>query len=147
MVKRSPLAGKPLDVTAQDLAGRPVRIDGVGQVVVVDFFASWCQPCRAQLPHLDRLAKDLRGRGLAVYGVSFDEELEAARGFAAEMAVGFPMLWDKGGERLAPALSIERLPTTVIADRSGTIRSVHLGYTAAEGERMEKEIRELLEER
>jgi thiol-disulfide isomerase/thioredoxin len=146
-VKLPPLAGTPLDVAAQDLEGRPVRIAGAGQVVVVDFFASWCEPCREQLPRLDRLARDLGGRGLAVYGVSFDEEREAAREFAGEVGVGFPMLWDRGGDRLAPALGIERLPTTVVADRRGAVRVVHVGYTPRDHERLEAEIGRLLDER
>ncbi len=146
-VKLPPLAGKPLDVAAEDLAGHPVRIDGTGgQVLVVDFFASWCEPCKVQLPHLDRLARELHGQGLQVYGVSFDEDLGAIRRFAAEMAVGFPVLWDRGGEKLAPELSIERLPTTLVVDRTGTIRKVHLGYDTKEGERLEAEVRALLAE-
>jgi len=145
-VKLPPLAGKPLEVTALDLSGREVRLGGGGHVVVADFFASWCDPCRAQLPSLDRLARELGGRGLDVYGVSFDEEPEAARGFAAEVGVGLPILWDRGGERLARALGIERLPTTVVADRRGVIRIVHVGYTARDQERLEAQIRGLVDE-
>lgn len=147
-VKLPPLAGKPLDVTAQDESGHEVRVGaGDGKVLIVDFFASWCQPCKVQLPHLDRLARELGARGLAVVGVSFDEEAAAARGFAAAMQVGFPVLWDRGGERLAPALSIERLPTTLLVDRRGIIRRVQVGYDEREGEKLEAEVRRLLEER
>ncbi len=146
-VKPSPLAGLPLDVTAQDLSGNPVRIDaGKGQVLVVDFFATWCQPCKVQIPHLEQLERELGGQGLAVYGVSFDDDPEAIRGMATQMQIGFPILWDRGGEKLAPALSIQRLPTTLLVDRRGTIRSVHLGYDARSGERLEAEVRALLKE-
>jgi len=147
-VKLPPLAGRPLEVVAQDLDGRDVPVEvGRGQVVVVDFFASWCQPCKVQLPHLDRLLRELKSRGLAVYGISFDDDPAALRGFAAQMAVEFPLLWDRGGEKLAPALSIERLPTTLVVDRQGTVRQVQVGYDAAEGERLEAEVRALLAER
>jgi thiol-disulfide isomerase/thioredoxin len=115
--------------------------------VVVDFFASWCEPCRDQLPRLDRLARDLHAQGLDVYGVSFDEEREAALGFSADAGVGFPVLWDRGGDRLAPALEIERLPTTLVADRRGVIRVVHVGYTQPDEDRLEAQVRALLEER
>ena len=146
-VQVPPLAGTTLDVTAQDLAGHEVRIEaGNGQVVVVDFFATWCQPCKVQLPHLERLARELQDRGLAVYGVSFDDDLDAIRGFTGQLAVGFPVLWDRGGERLAAAMSIQRLPTTLVVDRRGIIRHVHLGYDTREGERLEAEVRALLEE-
>lgn len=145
-VKVPPLAGKPLELTAQDLSGREVRLGGSGHVLVADFFASWCDPCREQLPRLDRLARELGGRGLDVYGVSFDEEREAAQGFAAAAGVGFPILWDRGGDRLAPALGVERLPTTVVADRRGVIRFVHVGYTAREQDELEAQIRRLVDE-
>ena len=146
-VKLPPLAGQPLDVTAQDLSGKPVRIDaGSGQVLVVDFFASWCEPCKVQIPHLDQLERELRDQGLAVYGVSFDDDVDAIRGLETQLGIGFPILWDRGGEKLAPALSIRRLPTTLLVDRRGTIRSVHLGYDARSGKRLEEEVRELLKE-
>jgi cytochrome c biogenesis protein CcmG/thiol:disulfide interchange protein DsbE len=145
-VKVPPLAGKVLDVAAQDLSGRDVRVASAGRVVVVDFFASWCEPCREQLPRLDRLARALGERGLEIYAVSFDDDRAAARDFAARVAVGFPVLWDPGGERLSSALGIERLPTTVVADRRGIIRLVHVGYTEDEQARLEAEIRRLVEE-
>jgi cytochrome c biogenesis protein CcmG, thiol:disulfide interchange protein DsbE len=146
-VKLPPLAGRPLDVTAQDLSGHPVRIDaGNGQVLVVDFFASWCEPCKIQLPHLEQLERELHDQGLAVYGVSFDDDLDAIRGMATQLQIGFPILWDRGGDKLAPALSIQRLPTTLLVDRSGTIRSVHLGYDSRAGQRLDEEVRTLLKE-
>jgi len=143
-VKVPPLAGTPLDAQALDLAGQEVRIEPAGKVVVVDFFASWCQPCRVQLPRLDQLAHDLSARGLAVYAVSFDEDREALLGFTRQVPVGFPVLWDRGGERLARPLRIERLPTTLVVDRAGTIREVHVGYDAREGDALEAEVRALL---
>lgn len=145
-VRVPPLVGKPLTMSAEALSGGEVRVEAPGRVVVVDFFASWCEPCREQLPALDRLARELGGQGLTVYGVSFDDERAAAQGFADDVAVGFPILWDRGGERLAHALRVERLPTTVVADRRGVVRHVHVGYTAADHRRLEAQVRALLAE-
>ncbi len=119
---------------------------GQGRVVVVDFFATWCEPCRVQLPHLAQLSRDLGGRGLAVWAVSFDDSLPALRAYAGGPAAGLPLLWDRGGERLSSALAISRLPTTVVADRRGIVRSVRVGWDAAAGRELEDEVRALLDE-
>ena len=81
-----------------------------------------------------------------MYGVSFDEDLDAIRGFAAQLAVGFPVLWDRGGERWR-----RRCPSSDSRPRcswTGAVPSgkVHLGYDTREGERLEAEVRELLAE-
>jgi thiol-disulfide isomerase/thioredoxin len=144
----SPLVGQPFEVSASDLFGREARIEAdQGRVVVVDFFATWCEPCRAQLPRLAGLSRALGARGLSVYAVSFDESRAALEGFIDGPASGIPLLWDRGGERLAPVLSISRLPTTFVVDRHGVIRSVHVGYDGPAGDRLEVEVRALLEER
>jgi cytochrome c biogenesis protein CcmG/thiol:disulfide interchange protein DsbE len=143
----SPLVGLPLDVAALDLAGRDVRVEaGQGRVVVVDFFATWCEPCRAQLPQLAQLTRDLGDRGLSVWAVSFDDSSATLQGYAGGPAAGLPLLWDRGGERLSPALGISRLPTTLVADRRGVVRSVHVGYDAGAARRLEAEVRALLDE-
>lgn len=117
-----------------------------GRVRVIDFWASWCDPCRHQLPLLDRLAREHGPRGLAVYGVAFDEDRAMVEAFLANTPVSFPILWDRGGERLSAPFAITRLPTTLLVDRGGRVRSVHLGYDAAEGRKLEAEVRALLAE-
>ena len=141
-----PLAGKPLALSAPDLAGREVRVEAPGRVVVVDFFASWCDPCRLQLPHLATLARELGPRGLVAYGVAVDERREAVEGFAGELGVEFPILWDPGGDGAARPLGVERLPTTILVDRRGVVRHVHVGYDARVEEQVAAEVRALLAE-
>ncbi|HLE44331.1 MAG TPA: TlpA disulfide reductase family protein [Methylomirabilota bacterium] len=147
--RRGPaLEGKPISVLAEDLDGREVRIEAdQGKVRVVDLFASWCEPCRDQFPALERLSHAYRARGLVVYAVSFDEDRAALETFVAEHGPSFPVLWDPGGSRLAPELQIRRLPTTLVVDRRGVIRSVHLGFEPAEEARLERDVRRLLGER
>ena len=143
----SPLIGQRALLTAEDLAGREVRLgDATGKVRVIDFWASWCDPCREQLPVLDRLAREEGGRGLEVYGVAFDEDRALVEAFLVDTPVSFPILWDRGGERLSAPFSISRLPTTVVVDRAGVVRSVHLGYDVAAGQKLEDEVRRLLAE-
>ena len=81
-----------------------------------------------------------------MYAVSFDEKRSDLEGFAGGPAAGLPLLWDRGGDLLSKGLSISRLPTTVVADRGGVIRSVHVGYNPLAGDNLEAEVRALLDE-
>jgi cytochrome c biogenesis protein CcmG, thiol:disulfide interchange protein DsbE len=142
----SPLVGRPFALASRDLAGGEVRIPADGKVHVVDFWATWCDPCREQLPMLDALAARHRADGLSVVGVAFDDELGAVQAFLAGTPVAFPIVWDPAGEAYSTALGIDRLPTTVVVDRSGVVRSVHLGFEGAGAAALEDELRRLLAE-
>jgi cytochrome c biogenesis protein CcmG, thiol:disulfide interchange protein DsbE len=146
VLRRPDLAGKTVEVAAEDLAGRPVRLEPDGRVRVVDFWATWCEPCQDQLPHLDALATRYGDEGLAVAAVSFDEDRALLDAFLAEHPLSIPVLWDRGGARLSEPLDVQRLPTTLVLDRRGLVRHVHVGYDAAAGDRLEAEIRVLLAE-
>jgi thiol-disulfide isomerase/thioredoxin len=145
--RASPLVGKTVDVAARDLEGREVRVTRSGaRLAVVDFWATWCEPCREQLPFLERLGEKYRASGVAVYGVAFDEDLAAVEEFLARSPVKFPVLWDKGGAALAEKLEVTRLPTTIVVDGAGVVRGVHLGFDRDAGAALEREVRRLLEE-
>jgi len=146
-LRPSPLVGHSFEVGAEDLNGRVVRVNAAaGQVRVVDFWATWCDPCRDQLPFLDRLSADYGPLGLSVYAISFDEDRAALERFLEETPVSFVILWDKGGAALSERLEVTRLPTTVLVDRKGVVREVHLGFDRDEGEKIEAAVRRLLAE-
>jgi thiol-disulfide isomerase/thioredoxin len=143
----SPLLGKPVEVAASTLEGVEVQVHAHdGKVRVVDFWASWCDPCREQLPFLDRLARTYEADGLFVYAVSFDEDRAALERFLEETPVSFPVLWDKGGAALSERLEVTRLPTTLLMDRQGVVREVHLGFAPDEERKVEDAVRRLLAE-
>jgi thiol-disulfide isomerase/thioredoxin len=145
--RTSPLVGKPVEIGARSLDGREVKLPIRGaKVTVVDFWATWCDPCRDQMPELERLSAALRGQGLQVYAISFDEDRAAVEEFVARTPVGFSVLWDKGGGTLAERLELSRLPTTMILDREGVVRGVHLGYDHGQASALEREVRRLLAE-
>ena len=145
--KPSPILGKKVDVAARALDGRAVDLPARGaRATVVDFWATWCEPCREQLPDLDRLAAAWRGRGVEVYAISFDEDRAALDDFVARTPVGFSVLWEKGGGKLADRLALTRLPTTILLDASGVVRSVHLGYDRGQTAALEREVRGVLAE-
>ena len=146
-LRSSPLLGQSVDIAAMDLAGRDVRLaEGAASVRVVDFWATWCDPCREQLPFLDRLSTEYGPRGLAVTGISFDEDRAALEGFLAHTPVSFQILWDKGGAGLAEKLEVTRLPTTLLIDRRGVVRDVHLGFDHGEERSIEDGVKRLLAE-
>src|SRR5437867_7866371 len=139
--------GRPVAVAAPDLSGRTVDVAAdAGRVRIVDFWATWCEPCRDELPALDQLLREEGSRGLAVYAVSFDEDAQQIPKFLEQVPVGFPVLWDKGGDKYSGAYGIERLPTTLVVDRKGVIRFVHQGYDPDTGARTRREVDQLLAE-
>jgi cytochrome c biogenesis protein CcmG, thiol:disulfide interchange protein DsbE len=143
----SPLLGKTVEVVAPTLEGVEVQVHARGgKVRVVDFWASWCDPCREQLPFLDRLARTYEADGLFVYAISFDEDRTALERFLEEAPVSFPVLWDKGGAALSERLDVTRLPTTLLIDREGVVREVHLGFAPGEERKVEDAVRRLLAE-
>jgi thiol-disulfide isomerase/thioredoxin len=145
---RSPAPlGEKVDLAARDLGGATVRVlDDGARVRVVDLWASWCEPCRDQLPALDRLRAAYGGHGLTVYAISFDADRAQLDAFLREAPVGLVVLWDKGGERLAEPLGIDRLPTTLVLDRAGVVRFAHVGHDSGQESLLEAEVRGLLGE-
>ncbi len=146
-LRSSPLLGQKVEIAAQNLSGDDVRLAlGDAKVRLVDFWATWCDPCREQLPFLDRLASQYGAEGLSVTGVSFDEDRAALERFLEHTPVSFQVLWDKGGGALAERLEVTRLPTTLVIDRRGVVRDVHLGFDHDEERSIEDAVRRLLAE-
>jgi cytochrome c biogenesis protein CcmG, thiol:disulfide interchange protein DsbE len=144
--RRSSDVGRTLTFAAPDLVGRRVDVGAErGRVRVIDFWATWCEPCREALPALDGLARDLGPRGLSVYGVSIDEDREQIARFLAQHPVAFAVLWDKGAA-LAGRFDVTAMPATLVVDRAGIIRHVHQGWDARRLESDRREIEALLAE-
>jgi thiol-disulfide isomerase/thioredoxin len=114
----------------RDLEGRPHAIsEWRGKVLVVNFWASWCEPCREEMPEFDRLQAELGGRGLQFVGVAIDES-EAVQDFLKESPVNYPILiGDDGAASWAESLGNKAgvLPFSVVFDREGKPAGTHLG--------------------
>jgi len=114
-----------------------------GDVVYVDFWASWCGPCRQSFPWMGAMAARYHDAGLRVVTVNVDRNPELGRRFADEMNVALPVIEDPQGE-LAREFALEAMPTAFIFDRSGTLRARHEGFRKEDGEELELLLEELL---
>ncbi len=97
-----------------------------GQVVLLNFWATWCEPCKAEMPELDELAREYRGEGFRVLAVNVLEDAPTIRRFGKELGLELPLLVDRSGE-VNKAYSVQGLPTSYLIDRDGVIRDVRLG--------------------
>ncbi|MEC7520701.1 MAG: TlpA disulfide reductase family protein [Myxococcota bacterium] len=114
-----------------------------GSVVVVDFWASWCEPCAEAMPALERIYQRYRGQGLVVIGVSEDRTADNARGFLSRTRVSFPVMHD-ADHSVANRFRPPTMPSTYIIDRQGVVRHVHSGFRGGDAATLERQIRELL---
>lgn len=117
--------------------------DHQGEVVILDFWASWCLPCRRSMPELQRLHEDLAARGLTVIGINREPyDRQAATEALQEFRVGFPSALDSRG--YGERLGLTSLPSTYVVDRGGRLRHLHLGYV--EPAKLRHEVEVLLRE-
>jgi len=123
-----PLAGAPApDFTLSDAKGSPVHLaDLRGKVVVVDFWATWCPPCRAEMPILQKMQNELGGKGLAVLGLDVGEEAEQVTEFAKQQSYTFTLLLGAEPE-ISAKYFVEAYPTVFVVDRQGKIKFRELG--------------------
>jgi thiol-disulfide isomerase/thioredoxin len=116
-----------------------------GKVVYLDFWASWCPPCRMSFPQLEQLRVELAPRGFEVLAVNVDEFEADALKFLEEIPVSYPVVHDAAG--LSPqAYGILGMPTGYLIDREGVIRLVHQGFRRNDGAKLKVEIIKLLGE-
>jgi thiol-disulfide isomerase/thioredoxin len=118
-----------------------------GQVVLVDFWATWCAPCKASFPAYSELQRELAGRGFVLLAVSVDQTSRPYEEFLHRYSPAFSVVRD-GTQKLVAALQVPAMPTSYLIDRRGVLRAVHSGFYGAETVRtLRAEIIRLLEEK
>ena len=142
-------AGVPapaLSMAALDDGTKPVSMAALkGSVVYVDFWASWCVPCRLSMPTLDGLYQRNKSRGFTVVGVNKDATPADARRFLAKVPVTFLLVGD-ASDAAARGFDVKAMPSGYLVDRKGVVRQVHRGFTAETAAALEQEIDSLLKE-
>jgi thiol-disulfide isomerase/thioredoxin len=116
-----------------------------GKVVLVNFWATWCGPCRKEMPHLNRLSDKYKSAGLVMMGVNVDDHVRNAAEVATKLRVSFPVLLDTD-KKVSKLYDLNSMPSTLIVDRSGKVRHVHRGYQDGYEDLYDKQIRDLLKE-
>lgn len=114
-----------------------------GKVVYVDFWASWCAPCRTSFPLLNKLQQKLKDQGFEVVAINLDEDPANAEKFLKDFSVTFTILRDRNGE-WADKYVVESMPTSFIVDRQGVIQNIHHGFTSDDINELEQKIVQLL---
>ncbi len=116
-----------------------------GDVVMVNFWATWCGPCRQEMPLLDELYSRYERVGFSLLGVNIDDDSRKAMNMVSDLGVSFPVLFDARKE-VSKLYKVEAMPVTVLIDREGTIRYVHHGYKPGYEDKYLDQIRSLLRE-
>jgi thiol-disulfide isomerase/thioredoxin len=117
-----------------------------GQVILLDFWASWCGPCKNSFPAMEEMTKEFTGKGLTIIAISVDEKQENMREFLKSVKVSFTIVRD-AQHKLVAAADIRSMPTSFLIDRSGKIRFIHAGFDRDKTKReYVKEIEQLLQE-
>ncbi len=139
-------AEKAPDFTLKSDTGDNVRLEEQrGKVVMINFWASWCAPCRKEMPLLEELHDRYEQAGFTLFGVNVEQNPDAAQKFLDDVGVTFPILYDPESTA-SRAYQVSAMPTTVMVDRDGEVRYVNRGYKEGDEAKYRDQIRELIRE-
>lgn len=142
----SDVSGPAPDFSLSSRGGDAVALsDFEGQVVMVNFWATWCGPCRQEMPHLEALYQRYGDLGFTLLGVNVEEDSSGADEFLSQTPVTFPILFDPQSE-VSRMYDVIAMPSTVLVDREGNMRFIHHGYKPGYENEYQSQIRALLRE-
>ena len=150
LIATSALAGEmnepAPDFTLKSNQGENLRLEDYrGQVVMLNFWASWCGPCRQEMPLIDDIYSKYKDLGFTVLAVNVDEDSTDANRFLEAVPVSYPVLYDNDS-KVSERYNVEAMPTTVMIDRDGNARFLHHGYQPGYEDEYETQIRQLVRE-
>ncbi len=143
----SGLIGQPApDFVLKSASGENLRLSEFrGDVVMINFWATWCGPCRQEMPLLDEMYTRYQRVGFSLLGVNIDDDSRKALNMISELGVSFPVLFDVSKE-VSKLYKVNAMPVTILVDRDGMVRHVHQGYQPGYELDYLDEIRSLLRE-
>jgi peroxiredoxin len=134
------------DFVLKSATGENLRLSEYrGDVVMINFWATWCGPCRQEMPLLDELYTRYQRVGFNLLGVNIDDDSRRAMAMVNELGISFPVLFDED-KKVSKLYEVEAMPLTLLLDREGTVRHVHYGYQPGYEQKYLNEIRSLLRE-
>ncbi len=140
------VSGPAPDFTLASNQGSNIKLSELrGNVVLINFWASWCGPCRQEMPALDALYKKYSPLGFTVLGVNVEEDSNPGKKLIRDLKVSFPILYDTSN-KVSQLYQVQAMPTTVIVDRNGQQRYLHKGYQSGYEDAYAKQISELIRE-
>jgi len=139
-------SGPAPDFTLKSSSGENLRLSEYrGEVVMINFWASWCAPCRQEMPLLDELYSQYQPMGFTILGVNVEEDSSKAKKLLGELPVSFPILFDNKSD-VSKLYNVVAMPSTVMVDRNGNVRYLHQGYKPGYEDIYQQQIRELIRE-
>lgn len=140
------LSGQAPDFTLKSRSGKNIKLSELrGQVVMLNFWASWCGPCRQEMPLLEGLYKKYHALGFVLLGVNVEQDSNNAIAYLRDISVSFPVLYDNQN-KVSKAYNISAMPSTIMVDRDGKLRFLHQGYKPGYEKEYESQIKKLIRE-
>lgn len=140
------ISGKAPNFTLKSNSGKNLKLSEFrGQVVMVNFWASWCAPCRQEMPLLEKMYKKYKPLGFTLLGVNVEEDSRKALSLLKSIKVSFPILFDNTN-KVSKLYKVTAMPSTVLIDRNGKMRYLHKGYKPGYEKDYEKQVRKLIRE-
>jgi len=134
------------DFTLKSQQGDNLKLSELrGKVILINFWASWCGPCRQEMPVLDELYRHYRSLDFTILGVNVEQNSDDARSLLKDVSVSFPVLFDNEN-KVSKLYDVKGMPSTVLVDRDGNIRYVHMGYKPGTEAEYQTQIRALIRE-
>lgn len=140
------ISGKAANFTLKSRTGKNIKLSELrGQVVMLNFWASWCGPCRKEMPLLEKIHKKYKRLGFTLLGVNVEQDSKAAKRYLKNVKVSFPILFDNTN-KTSKLYNVSAMPTTILIDRNGNKRFLHKGYKPGYENDYKKQIKKLLRE-